>query len=110
MDNFISDEDVEKALLYLATSVKSHAEWKSKMKWLEHRRKSIKAIVSLRQKGKSQSENTTRAEASKDYQGCLEEYKTAVYEFCLIDGYRKAAELKVEVWRTISASNRRGNV
>lgn len=110
MKNFISDENVEKALEYLATSAKPYAEWKSRMKWLEHRRNSVRSIASLQQKGKSNAENTTRAEASQDYQTVLNEYKEAVYEFTLIESYRKAAELKIEMYRTISASNRRGNV
>ena len=110
MNEFISDKDVESALEYLATSAKPYAEWKSRMKWFEHKRKAVKSTVSLRQKGKSQSENSTRAEASPDYAQVLDEYKESVYEFTLIESYRKAAELKIELYRTISASNRRGNI
>ncbi len=110
MDNFISNEDVEKALEYLAHSAKPHAEWKSRMKWLEHKRKSVKSTVSLRQKGKSQAENSTKAEASPEYNQVLDEYKESVMEFTLIDSYRKAAELKIEIWRSLNANNRKGHL
>lgn len=110
MKEFITDEEVEKAIHYLAESAKPFAEWKARMKYLDHNRKAVKAAESLRQKGKSMTENNTRAEASEVYKQALMDYKEAVEEFTLIEAYRFAAETKIATWRTISSSLRRGNI
>jgi hypothetical protein len=110
MKEFINEEEVEKALHYLSSSAKDYAKWKARMKYLELHRKSIRAAEILSAKGNTISENTQKGEASKAYKDILIEYHEAVYEFTLIDAYRNAAESKIEAWRTISSSNRRGHV
>lgn len=110
MREFITEDEVERAIHYLAGSVENYAKWKSRMKYLDKHRKSVRAMCILRQKGKTISENTIRGEAAQEYQDVLAEYEEAVREYTLIEAYRNAAEVKVEVWRTITASNRRGNI
>lgn len=110
MKEFISDEEVEKALHYLAESAKDYAKWRGRMKFLESHKKSVRAAEVLRATGKTISENATRGEASAAYKNILIEYHEAVYEFELINAYRHAAEIKIELYRTIAASNRRGNI
>ncbi len=110
MNNFITDEEVEKALNYLANSAKEYADKKARMKWLEHHRKSIRSQEALKATAKTISENNTRAEASTAYKAVLEEYKGSVADFTLIEAYRKVAELKVEVWRSLNANSRKGNI
>ena len=106
----LSEEEIEKAVRYLSSSSEQYALAKANMKYLEHKRKSVRAVISLRQKGKSQAENGTRAEASEEYQGLLEELKDSIATFTIIDAKRHAAEIWVETWRTQEASKRRGNV
>lgn len=110
MREIITEDEVEKALHYLSSSVKDYAQWKSRMKYLEYHRKSVRAACILRATGKTMAENTQRGEAADDYKQALLDYKDAIYEFTLIDAYRHAAEAKIEAWRTVSASNRRGNI
>ena len=110
MKNFITDEQVESALEYLAASAKPYAERKSRMKFLELHRKVIRAEQILNAKGKTMAENRERGEASDKYKAILNEYEEAVREYTLLEAYRNAAEAKIESWRTISASNRRGNI
>ncbi len=110
MNEFISDEEVEKAVGYLAQSAKPYAQWKARMKFLEQYRKSVRAEQTLNAKGKSMAENKEIGEASEEYKQILKEYKEAVYEYELINAYRHAAETKIECWRSISASLRRGNI
>lgn len=110
MKEFITEDEVEKALHYLSSSAKDYARWKARMKHLELHRKSVRAAEILNAKGNTISENTQKGEASEAYKNILMEYEDAVYEFTLIDAYRKAAEAKIEAWRTISSSNRRGHV
>lgn len=110
MREIITEDEVEKALHYLSSSVKDYARWKSRMKYLESHRKSVRAACILKATGKTMAENTQRGEAAEDYKKVLLDYEDAVYEFTLIDAYRHAAEAKIEAWRTVSASNRRGHV
>jgi hypothetical protein len=110
MKEFVSEEEVEKAINYLSSSAKDYARWKSRMKFLELHRKSIRAAEILSAKGNTISENTQKGEASEAYKKILMDYEDAVYEFTLIDAYRNAAEAKVEAWKVISYSNRRGHV
>lgn len=110
MREIITDDDVEKAILYLANSAKDYAETKALMKHLEVYRKSIRASEVLKATGKTMTENNTRGEASEAYKEILSRYKDSVAAFTLIDAYRNVAELKVEVFRTQEASKRRGNI
>lgn len=110
MNDFISEVEIEKALNYLRDTSESYAKWKARMKYLESHRKSIRSAEVLSASGKTISENTHRGEASEAYKEALKEYEEAVYEFTLLDAYRHAAEAKIEVWRTLQASNRRGHV
>jgi len=110
MNEFIKETDIEKCLTYLAESVIAYKDAKALMKHLEYHRKSIRAQEVLRATGKTISENNTRGEASQPYMDVLERYKESVADFTMIEAYRKVAELKIEVWRTIAASNRRGNI
>jgi len=110
MKEFISEDEIEKAINYLSSSAKDYAKWKSRMKFLENHRKSVRAAEVLRATGKTMAENKERGEASTAYKNVLIEYNEAVYEFTLIEAYRNAAESKIEAWRTISSSNKRGHV
>ena len=110
MKEFISEDEVERALKYLSESAKDFAKWRGRMKYLEQHRKSVRAAEVLRATGKTISENTTRGEASTAYKNILIEYHEAIYEFELINAYRNAAETKISLFQTISASNRRGHI
>ena len=110
MKQFITDEDAEKAIDYLATSAKPYADWKSRMKYLELHRKSVRAIEALKQTGKSMAENNTKAEASGAYCDAVKEFEEACYEYELINAYRNAAETRIDMWRTITSANKRGNI
>lgn len=110
MNQFITDQEIEKALNYLRDTAENYAKWKARMKYLESHRKSVRSAEVLNATGKTISENAHRGEASEAYKGVLIEYEEAVYEYTLLDARRHAAEAKIEAWRTISASMRRGNI
>ncbi len=110
MKEFITDDEIERAINYLVDSSKDFAKWKSRMKYLESHRKSVRSSEVLKASGKTISENAHRGESSEAYNNTLKEYEEAVYEYTLLEAYRNAAEAKIEAWRTIQASNRRGNI
>ena len=110
MIEFISEAEIEKALNYLRDTAEPYAKWKSRMKFLELHRKSVRAAEILGATGNTMAENTQKGEASKAYKDILKEYEEAVYEFTLIDARRNAAESKISAWQTVSSSNRRGHI
>lgn len=110
MREFITEEQVEAAIHSLSDKAESHARAKGRMRYWEKHIKSVLAIETLKQRGKSMTENKTRAEASEAYKAALSEYEESVYTFTLSDDKRAAAEATIEMFRTITASNRRGNI
>ena len=105
----ITDKEVEDSINYLRSSIPEYAQWKSRMKFLEKYHKSVLAVESLKGHGKI-SENKLRAEASEPYKSVLEEYEESVSNFTIVDAKRASAETRIELYRTMSASLRRGNI
>lgn len=110
MKEFISEDEVERAVNYLSSSAENYAKWRSRMKFLELHRKSIRAAEILSAKGSTMAENTQIGEASKAYKDIKIEYKEAVYEYELINAYRNAANTKIDCWRTITSANKKGHL
>lgn len=106
----ITDESIESALNFLRDSSKSLADWKARFKYLEQKRKSLKAAAFLEADGANVAEREAKAYRDEDYLKCLDEYKEAVYEYEILENQRRAAELRIEVWRTVNANQRRGNI
>ena len=110
MKDFLSEQEIERAVRYLATSAEEYALAKSNMKYLDDKKKTTLAVVTMRMTGKSNAENKTRAEASEEFRKVVDESRDAVRAFTLIDAKRDAAETWVDTWRTQESSKRRGHV
>ena len=105
----MSDIDVEKSLRYLASTDKEYADAKATVKYLEHKRKTVKALQVLHASG-TMLEKESKAYASDEMQVFLEQYKDAVYDEQILQNKRKSAELAIEVWRSENANRRSGNI
>lgn len=110
MKEFITEEQIEKALDFLRDSAHDFAEWRSRMKYLEQHRKSIKAAGFLEYTDGTVAEREAKAYDADQYREVCKEYEEAVYEYTLLEAQRAAAEAKIDMFRTISASNRKGNI
>lgn len=106
----VNDESIERALNYLRDSSKLYADAKARMKFLEQKRKSLKAAAFIEAQGGNVAERESKAYMDTDYLACLDQYKQAVYDAELLAAERTAAELRIEVWRTLNANSRRGNI
>lgn len=106
----MSDIDVDKSLRYLATTDKEYADAKATVKYLEHKRKTIKAMQYLKHTDGTIQEKESKAYASQEMIDFLEEYKNAVYDEQILQNKRKSAELAIEVWRSENANRRKGNI
>ena len=111
MKQFITDEEVEKALNYLRDTAVDYAKWKSRARYLDKHRKSVRAAEFLAvEKSETVGYKEAKAENSQAYKDILIEYEEAEREFTLLDSRRNAAAVKIDAWRTIAATNRQGNI
>lgn len=101
--------DPEKALQYLAHTDEKYANARARVKYLDHKRKTIKATAYLEAAG-TINERESYAYTSAEMVAFLEEYKNAVYDEQILLSKRKSAELAIEIWRSKNANRRQGNI
>ncbi len=101
----ISEERVEKAVEYIRDAAKPYAEALAAEKYLDHKRKVIRATQFAEADG-TMAERESFAERSQDYRDCINEYRDAVFKRAEIATLIKAAELTIEVWRSQNAQRR----
>lgn len=112
MDGFITDQEATKCLDYIRDNAAKYAEAKANRVYIEQFRKSKKAIL-MQDAMKSISGKSTVQEresyaySHNDYIELLDGLKVAVEEEEKYKWMLLAAQTKLEVYRTISANNRR---
>ena len=106
------EDRAELALKYLASTDLEHAKAKAKLSGLQELRKSVKASVYLDEvnKGKPQGVSEQEAYSSQKYREIIEAIETAEIDAIHLTNKRKRAELTIEIYRTQSANQRRGNI
>ena len=105
----INDEQVEKAMNFLRDKAGEYAKAKAQQSYLSEFRKSKLAI--LMKQAAVEGHSTAAAQereayAHEEYQELLEGWRDATEMTELYRYQLKAAEIKVEVWRTTSANKR----
>ena len=101
----ITNEEVERAAAYIRDESPAHAKAKAERIYLSEFRKTKKAMLVSTQKGTIQ-ERESYAYAHKDYIELLEGLRAAIEEEETIIWRIKAAQAKIEIWRTQQANNR----
>jgi hypothetical protein len=104
----VNDEQAERAADYIRDNAKAFATAKAHRVYCEEYRKSLKAILFNNYEGAA-AVREQLAYADDRYTAHLEEIRQAVLEEETIRGLIKAAEQKIEVWRSQSA-NLRGRI
>lgn len=108
--NMISDEELEKALNFIRDKATEHAKAKANRLHLWEFRKSKKAILmrAAELEGfKTAALQEREAYANGEYLELLNGLKAAVEQEEIIKYQLKAAELKIEVWRSKEATARK---
>jgi hypothetical protein len=101
--------DIEITLQYIRDKAEPYAVAKSQMKYLEEYRKTKKALLMIEaaQEGiKTGQEREAYAYAHKEYIELLNGLKAATYESERLRLSIKAAELRIDVWRSQNAASR----
>ena len=105
----ISADRLQKALEYLATTDESAAKAKAYLMGLEETTKTIKATEFLRATG-TNGERDARAYASASYQEHIDKIEEATYSYEILRNKRLTEALIIEVWRSLNANRRNGNI
>lgn len=105
----VTDQQVERAILYLQQTDTEVADWKVAVMRAEHMVDVTESTVYRAAEG-SIEDRKRSAKGSPEVMVKQEELFRAVREHEIIRARRKRAELTVELWRTLSANRRTGNV
>ena len=105
----ITDKEVERAIRYLEQTDLEVADWKVAVMRAEHLVEVTESTVYRAAEG-SIEDRKRYAKASPEVMVKQEELFRAVREHEVIRAKRKRAELMVELWRTLSANRRQGNI
>ena len=100
---------MEQCVMFLAESDQLYAESKAKVKYLDKKLKVVKAHAFLKSEG-TIAEREAKAYTDDAYKDCLEEYKNACLDMETLGVERETINVRVEIWRTKSANQRRGNI
>ena len=105
----VTDDDVELAVKYLASTDQSHAMARAEYNALSELRKTVRAFCFDDAKG-GVAERTMAAERHDDYVAHIEKIKAAEIEFHTLHNKRQRAVLTVDLYRTYAANSRKGNI
>lgn len=105
----ISDDRLEKALHFMATTDQEAAELKAEVERAEYRCKLARAREFMSAEGSVEARKAS-AESSQSVQEVEDTRYAAILAYEKIKAKRATEELIVEVWRTCSANSRRANV
>ena len=101
--------DIDKIVSYLAATVESYSKLQAEISYGEDMLKSIKGIY-ISKSELSVSKATEDFYASANYLNHIKKLHTINLELFELRNKRKTAEMKIEVWRTLEASRRKGNI
>ena len=105
----ITDEQAESAVHFYAKNADLVGELRGKVEATKHMAKVETQLAYLSAKG-TVAERTATADTSAVVLAAWEEHHNAVAEYATLQTQLKAAELRIEVWRSQSANQRRGNI
>jgi hypothetical protein len=105
----ISQDRLEKAMHYLATTDEEAARLLADMERKEFRAKAVRDAKIVHGQG-GLGERTAAAGCDPAYTEAMEEYFAAVLAFNAVKNKRLTEALVVDVWRSMSANRRQGSI
>ena len=108
--NFITDEEVEDALKYLASSAAEFGKLRGNIKFLDLKRKVVRGQAFLESGRKTAAAKTADAESCASYVAILEEIKDAEADYATAQAYITAATMRIDVWRSLNSRRNKGHL
>lgn len=103
----VSDAECDKAVDFIRDNVPAVAEAKGRIVYLESYGKSLKATLMKHSDEKSAAAQEREAYASAKWIEHCENLREATVEYEMARGMINAASMKIDVWRSESANNRK---
>ena len=110
MSNFITDDMVEKSLNYLRDNAEELGHLKGRVEYYQHERKVVRGQAFLDSEEKTAAAREAEAESCAAYRHSIQELADAVTVFTTLQTKMKAAEIKLETWRSLNARSGRGHI
>lgn len=110
MVSLVTEDRVDRALQYLATTDHECASWKSTVLRTEYMAKVAESLAFKAAEGSSAEERKQLSRLAPEVQKAWDEHFTAVKEYETVRARREREALIVDLYRTESANRRQGNV
>ena len=107
--SFITDEQCERAVIYLRDKSEEVGRLKGRMARMDEERKIAREMAFLDAEG-SVAERNAKAVASRAYRDSVEAHQDATADYETARLRWRAAEVAVEVWRSLNSRAGRGHV
>ena len=104
----INQDDMERAVEYLANSDEDYARAKALYDGLMEQRKVVKAKAFLRSREGPQTAKEQDAYASQAYQEHLQKIEVANLEYLTLHTKRSTETIVIDCWRSLNAARRKG--
>jgi|ETNvirome_6_1000_1030641.scaffolds.fasta_scaffold46252_2 hypothetical protein len=102
-------KNMDQCIDFLCESDIPYGEAKGRVKYLDKKLKVIKAQAFLKAEGTGEQRKAI-SEIDPDHLAALEEYKNACLDMETLGVQRETINIRVEIWRTNSANQRKGNI
>ena len=108
----ITEQRLEKALIYRAETAEEHAKLKTKVEYLDWKKKKLKGdfITNKCSDNLSLGGRGEKWYASEEYGKFIEEHKEVYEKFNIMDNKRKTEGIIIDLFRTLEASRRKNNI
>jgi paraquat-inducible protein B len=102
----VTEDRVEKALVYLAETDERHAKAKALVKGMEQILKTTRSQAFLEATG-TVAEREAMSYTAQTFKDATKRYENAVADFEIMENVRTRHQLVIDIWRTLEASRRR---
>lgn len=102
----ISQDRLEKAMTYLATTDEEAADLQTEMERSEFRARAVKDALIAHGEG-GLGDRTARAGCAQEYLEAMDAHYAAVKAFVAVKNKRHTEEIVIDVYRTLEASRRK---
>ena len=108
----ITEQRLEKALIYRAETDEEHAKLKTKVEYLDWKKKKLKGdfITNKCSDNLSLGVRSEKWYASEEYGKFIEEHGEVYEKFNIMDNKRKTEGIIIDLFRTLEASRRENNI
>lgn len=104
----VTDDEMERAVMFLASSDENYARAKSYFNGLDRQTKTIKAMAFIRSAEKTAAGKEQEAYVSPAYRAHLEKMESAELEYLTLQEQRNTSIVMIDVWRSLNSARAKG--